>query len=212
MTIRKLIYSTIIAVGAAIGFSGSAAAKEFSFDKYHDEITELTVDENVMTPKVPQKHLLAVKNAMRDLSKKFQNYGFEVGGVRGGEVVVATIPVEKVFAPNDTVIHSWADVTLGKFLPHLAEPDFYKVLVTVHSDNTGTEEYLNTLTVTRAEAIVDWFEAHSVATDGIVPYGIGMDENIADNNSRASRAANRRIEIYFIPGPVMLEWAKAGKL
>jgi flagellar motor protein MotB len=59
---------------------------------------------------------------------------------------------------------------------------------------------------------VDWFEAHSVATDGIVPYGIGMDENIADNNSRASRAANRRIEIYFIPGPVMLEWAKAGKL
>ena len=183
-----------------------------SIEKYHEDIAEMSVDANISSPDVPKKYVDAVAARMADLCARLKKSGFDADAKeRGGLVVTLTIPAIDLFAPNDTLVAPRAVKPLMAISRHLKVPDYYKVLVTVHSDDTGTEEYLNQLTRSRADAIVDWLGNHEVDTDGIVPYGMGFDEPMSVEPSRSARALNRRVEIYFIPGPQMIENVKTGR-
>lgn len=189
-------------------FGGSKS----SIDKYHEEISEMSVDANIASPDVQKKFVQPVRERMADLCARLKKSGFDAdANERGGLVVTVSIPAIDLFAPNDTVVAPRGVKPLMALSRHLKVPDYYKVLVTVHSDDTGTEEYLNQLTRSRADAIISWLESQGIKTDGIVPYGMGFDEPLSVDPSRAARALNRRVEIYFIPGPQMIENIKAGR-
>lgn len=186
----------------------SLAAKS-SIEKYHEEIAEMSIDANIASPEVPKKLTEAVKAKMTDLCARLKKSGFDADtDERGGLVVALTIPVADLFIPNDTIVAPHGVKPLMALSRHLKVPDYYKVLVAVHSDDTGSEEYLNQLTTSRADAIVNWFETQGVKTEGIIPYGMGFDEPFSVEPSRAARALNRRVEIYFVPGPEMFEALK----
>lgn len=189
-----------------------AASAKSNIEKYHDEIAEMSVDANLASPEVPKKHVAEVKNRMADLLARLKKAGFEADAdERDGLVVAVTIPVSDFFLPNDTLIAPHGVKPLMTLSRHLRVPDYYKVLVTVHSDDTGTEEYLNQLTRARADNIVAWFDKQGYKTEGVIPYGMGFDEPISVEPSRAARALNRRVEIYFVPGPQMIDNVKAGR-
>lgn len=183
-----------------------------SIEKYHEDIAEMSVDANISSPDIPKKYVAAAAEKMADLCARLKKSGFDAdANERGGLVVTVTIPAIDLFAPNDTLVAPRAVKPLMALARHIKVPDYYKVLVTVHSDDTGTEEYLNLLTRSRADAIVEWFGSHEVDTDGIVPYGMGFDEPLSVEPSRSARALNRRVEIYFVPGPQMIDNLKAGR-
>lgn len=190
----------------------AAVSAKTAMEKYHEEIAELSVDANLASPDVPKKHVEEVKTRMADLLARLKKSGFEADAdERDGLVVAVTIPVSELFLPNDTLIAPHGVKPLMTLSRHLRVPDYYKVLVTVHSDDTGTEEYLNQLTRARADNIVSWFEKQGYQTDGVIPYGMGFDEPVSVEPSRAARALNRRVEIYFVPGPQMITNVKAGR-
>ncbi len=90
--------------------------------------------------------------------------------------------------------------------------DNYKVVVAVHSDNTGDEMYADRLTSDRANAIDEYyFHASGDKETGIIPYGLGSDEPVAPNSGRANREKNRRVEIYFVPTAELIEKIKRNK-
>lgn len=183
-----------------------------SIEKYHDEIAEMSVDANLVSPDVQKKYVEQVKERMADLCARMKKSGFDADiNERGGLVVAVTVPVAELFLPNDTLVAPHGVKPLMTLSRHLKVPDYYKVLITVHSDDTGTEEYLNQLTRSRADNIVRWFEDQGIKTEGIVPYGMGFDEPVSVEPSRTARAQNRRIEIYFVPGPQMIENVKSGR-
>ena len=181
-------------------------------NRYHDEIAELSVDDNVQSPEVPKKAMTKVKEKQTALTAALTKKGLKVERMRNDLVRIVTVPVAELFAPNDTVLSLNASQTLDIMVPHLKVADMYKVLVLVHSDDTGSEEYLNHLTESRSQAIVDYFGKKRIATEGIIPYGYGTDEPLASNDTQKNRALNRRVDFYFIPGPEMIERAKNGVL
>lgn len=198
-------------IAGLIAFPLLSEAKT-SIEKYHEDIAEMSVDANISSLDIPKKYITAATERMADLCARLKKSGFDADAKeRGGLVVTVTIPVIDLFAPNDTLVAPRAVKPLMAIARHLKVPDYYKVLVTVHSDDTGTEEYLNQLTRSRADAIVEWLGNHEVDIDGIVPYGMGFDEPFSVEPSRAARALNRRVEIYFVPGPQMIENIKAGR-
>lgn len=202
--------SKILVIGALAVMPVSALAKS-SIEKYHEEIAEMSVDANLVSPEVPKKFVEQVKARMADLCARLKKANLDAdANERGGLVVAVTIPAADVFAPNDTLVAPYGVKPLMTLSRHLKVPDYYKVLVTVHSDDTGTEEYLNQLTRARADAIVGWFENQGIHTEGIIPYGMGFDEPFSVEPSRSARARNRRIEVYFVPGPQMIENVKSG--
>ncbi len=73
--------------------------------------------------------------------------GCTVDAIRNREVLVVTIPASKLFGPNQTELLESAGRFLEPFRRYLKEPDMYRVLVVMHTDNTGSEAYRENLTV-----------------------------------------------------------------
>ena len=138
--------------------------------------------------------------------------GCTVDAIRNREVLVVTIPANKLFGPNQTELLESASRFLEPFKRYLKESDMYRVLVVMHTDNTGSEAYRENLTVERAEAVADWFETSGVNTDYLFPFAMSDDIPLVPNNTFENRDRNRRLEIYLVPGEQMIEKAKKGRI
>lgn len=138
--------------------------------------------------------------------------GCTVETFRNKEVLLITIPAEKLFSPNSTVLRESASSLLAPLKRYLKEPDMYRVLMVMHTDNTGSEAYRDMLTEKRSQAVADWFEEQGSDTEYLFPYAYGDDMPLVKNNSMVNRAKNRRLEVYLVPGKKMLEQAKKGRI
>ena len=162
-----------------------------------------------------------------DLIRKFQEkegrnrlYGREynskngctVETYRNKEVLLVTIPASALFAPNDTVLRKSAATLLSPLRRYLKEPDMYRVLMVMHTDNTGSELYREQLTEKRSQAVHEWFVNQGADTSYLFPYAFGDDMPLVENNSMSNREKNRRLEVYLMPGKKMLEQAKKGRI
>ncbi|MEX3854097.1 outer membrane protein OmpA-like peptidoglycan-associated protein [Paraburkholderia youngii] len=66
-----------------------------------------------------------------------------------------------------------------------------------HTDNTGSLQYNQTLSVNRAQSVTGYLTQRGIAPQRLSATGMGPNQPIADNNTEAGRAANRRVEIYL---------------
>jgi outer membrane protein OmpA-like peptidoglycan-associated protein len=66
-----------------------------------------------------------------------------------------------------------------------------------HTDSTGSDAYNQTLSVNRAQSVVNYLGTHGVAPQRLSAEGVGSAQPVADNNTEAGRAQNRRVEIYL---------------
>ena len=164
------------------------------------------IEENINTPKVGTKQLPKLTAAMAQLERTLKSAGYAATRVRSGEVVLVTIPCSELFAPNSTSLKKTDGSKLSALVPYVKRTDNYKVVIAVHADNTGDASYADAITADRATAIDEFFYHRNSNTDtGIIPYGIGADEPVKPNTGVRNRAANRRVEIYFIPTSAFIE-------
>lgn len=140
------------------------------------------------------------------------NSGCNVESLRNREVLLVTIPASKLFGPNSRSLLPSASTYLAPFRRYLKDPDMYRVLIVMHTDNTGDEQYRSELTSARADAVFDWFMKTGSDTRYLFPYSLSDDMPLKPNTSVADRAANRRLEIYLVPGTKMIEQAKKGRI
>ncbi|MDH6148012.1 OmpA family protein [Paraburkholderia tuberum] len=80
-----------------------------------------------------------------------------------------------------------------------AHPD-KRILVAGHTDNVGDPDSNLKLSTARAEAVRDWLiEASGIPATQFAIQGYGDTRPLADNNTQAGRAKNRRVEITLVP-------------
>lgn len=153
------------------------------------------------------------KEARNKLLSKFNgNDGCSVENFRNKEVLLITIPAKLLFAPNETLLNDKAPDYLSPFKRYLRQPDTYRVLLVMHTDNTGSPQYRDDITEERVESIFEYFEQQGNDTSFLFPYAMSDEMPIFDNDSQKNRDANRRLEIYLMPGKKMLEQAKKGRI
>lgn len=183
--------------------SGTAAVHAQSIDPL-----ELSVDENIATPEVPRKAKAYVTTAIDQLRRHFVKGGYTVEVLRDGEVLEITLPCSDLFGAGSVELKPKAADLLQPFRTVVREPSRYKILVAVHTDDTGDEQYTDSISAARANAIDDclWQLAGENDTN-VIPYGIGKDEPRVSNATRAGRAANRRVEFFIVPDTGLLEMA-----
>ena len=191
----------------------SSWEKERASDKTgHIDITQLTLDENLSIPDLG-KQARKIRTAQSREMKRLQKARLsDLKLIRNYEVLKATLSASNLFLPNDTVLSDRADIYLRPFLAALRVPDFYHVMLVMHSDDTGSEAYSLDLTRARAHAVRDWFTRNGGNTDFVVIYEAGAFDPIASNETLEGRARNRRLDIYLIPGEKMVDMARRGEL
>ena len=177
-------------------------------DEY--DIYDLSLDENLMLPEIKnEKQADKIQDFQLDMAVAFKKSNYDVEIMRDDEVIIVTIPASQLFDANDTLLNKVGEERLKPFLRMVKNPGFYKMLLVMHSDNTGSEVYTLNLTRQRVNAIFDWFDENG-SVDYVVPYALGDTDPILDNNSVENRKRNRRLEIYLVPEKTMIQQAKKG--
>jgi outer membrane protein OmpA-like peptidoglycan-associated protein len=83
----------------------------------------------------------------------------------------------------------------------LAYPDL-KLDVDGYTDSIGSDEYNQTLSDRRAEAVRDYLVTSGVSMNNVAARGMGKADPIADNSTAAGRQLNRRVEM-IVSGDVI---------
>jgi outer membrane protein OmpA-like peptidoglycan-associated protein len=83
----------------------------------------------------------------------------------------------------------------------LAYPDL-KLQIEGYTDSIGSDEYNQTLSEKRAEAVRDYIVSSSVPINNVSAQGMGKADPVADNSTAAGRKLNRRVEM-IVSGDVI---------
>lgn len=75
-------------------------------------------------------------------------------------------------------------------------PEIVDLTVVGHTDNIGTEEYNNALSLRRAQSVVGYLKANGLGHVSFMQLGQGESQPVADNSTKEGRALNRRVEIF----------------
>lgn len=161
---------------------------------------ELSLEENIEVPEIPAKNKETVREINDNLRNSLERAGIKTSKLRQGEVLIISIPCSRLFRANENEISTEGQKLLQKFSFLDSYQTKYKLLIAVHTDDTGDESYADIITADRANALDDFFTMR-LGLDKmiIIPYGIGRDEPLVTNDSIKNRAHNRRVEIYLVP-------------
>ena len=207
----------ILALFASLALPLSAKDDEFfeALLKSYDEFDHYTdnFDANLEFPPVPKKEKGEVKKYMKRLREDLEKKGYRVQTVRSDEVLLVTLPLGDLFLPNETTLwQGRSSRKLDPLKPFFEDPNMFKILFIVNSDNTGSQDYNLDLSEQRADAFIAWIESFAHEDLVITDYAAGDQDPVEPNNTYTGRAANRRVEFYFIPGPQLINLAHQKKL
>lgn len=111
------------------------------------------------------------------------------------------IPSDLSFDSGRYDIKPALHAVLDRFATTLNQNPVTTVRIIGHTDNVGSDAVNNPLSVNRAAATRDYLVSRGVASSRISIDGRGEHEPVADNNTAAGRAKNRRVEIFVAEAP-----------
>ncbi|MDE6538062.1 MAG: OmpA family protein [Muribaculaceae bacterium] len=214
---KSVTLSLLVSVAYCSPVWGQTAGKVQSHR--HEALDEMSFTEmiNSVVPDEKSADLIRRFQEKEARDRVLKSYGLNRNGCnvetyRNKEVLLITIPASKLFAPNSTELRADVDAYLAPLKRYLREPDMYRMLIVMHTDNTGSEEYREKITEERSTAVFDWFENQNLDTEYLFSYAYADELPLTENNSMSNRDKNRRLEIYLVPGSKMLEQAKKGRI
>ena len=128
-----------------------------------------------------------------------QSLGPDVGVVNTGNEIVVTMPQDILFATDSAALRPDLQSDLRTIAANLQRYPDSVVVVTGHTDSTGTAAHNQALSERRADAVAGVLISSGVPARRIQAVGAGQTQPIASNGSASGRAQNRRVEITIRP-------------
>jgi outer membrane protein OmpA-like peptidoglycan-associated protein len=126
----------------------------------------------------------------QDLSSKNINYFNEKAVALGKTFILKNINFD--FAKY--TLQSVSYVELKKVVVLLQQNPSYHIEIAGHTDNIGNKSSNILLSQNRAKAVRDYLVSQKIAADRVSFVGFGSSKPIANNETEAGRAKNRRVE------------------
>jgi len=112
--------------------------------------------------------------------------------VKGKTVVLRGVNFEF----NKATLTKYSEKILWKaYNAMIANPDV-QVIITGHTDNVGSQEYNQALSLRRAQSVKNWLVQNGIESSRMRTVGKGENEPVASNETGNGRLENRRIEFY----------------
>ena len=131
------------------------------------------------------------------LNEKLRGTGVDVA--RKGDNITLNMPGNVTFAFNSANIDPQFYPVLNDVAAVLREYNQTVVEVAGHTDNIGSEEVNQRLSEQRANSVGNYLIGQGLVRERFEIIGMGKNYPIADNNTDAGRALNRRVEIRVLP-------------
>jgi adhesin transport system outer membrane protein len=115
---------------------------------------------------------------------------------------VVPISSDALFALNSSELNSSAIGRLDELLQKIrTTPKVVEVRIEGHTDNSGSDAINLPLSKARANRVKDYLVLNGLELTNIQVEGYGASRPVADNNTEAGRATNRRVEVVVIRRP-----------
>ncbi len=95
---------------------------------------------------------------------------------------------------NKTTLKSESFIELNKVVNFLDENPTIEIEIAGHTDNKGTDEYNQTLSQGRSQAVVDYLVTQNINRSRLTAHGYGESKPIDTNDTVEGQANNRRVE------------------
>lgn len=133
----------------------------------------------------------------RELRRQTAGTGVDV--IRQGDDILLRMPSGITFDVDRYDIKPQFQTTLNEVAQTLNTYNQTYIDVLGHTDSTGSDAYNQGLSERRAQSVASYLSMRGVSSARIATRGYGESMPIADNNTEAGRAANRRVEIKVVP-------------
>ena len=132
--------------------------------------------------------------------------------VNGLKAIKVTFESGILFDFNKSSLKAEAKASLDKFAAEMADLPETNINVYGHTDNVGTAAANKKVSQQRADAVAKYLHKKGIANDRMLAEGLSFDFPVAENDTEAGRAQNRRVEIYISANEEMVKEAEEGKL
>ena len=166
-------------IGAAVG-SGTGALIGRKMDKQQQELEA------------------QLKNAQIEQVKDSNNL----------QAIKVTFENGILFAINSSQLNASSKADLNKLAQNLVQNPETNVQVFGYTDNTGSQQLNERLSLQRAESVVNYLVSDGVRSSRVSAKGFGWNDPVASNATPEGRAQNRRVEIYITAAPEMIQNAQ----
>ena len=166
-------------VGAAVG-SGAGALVGRKMDKQQAELEE------------------QLKNAQIEKVKDSNNL----------QAIKVTFENGILFAINSSQLNATSKQELNQLAQNLIQNPETNIQVFGYTDNTGSQQLNERLSLQRAESVANYLMSDGVKSSRVSVKGFGWNDPVASNATPEGRAQNRRVEIYITASPQMIEQAQ----
>ena len=188
-------------VGAALG-AGTGALVGNAMDKQKDALEkELAQVQNEADAN--KRAIAANSQAINDIKVEMVKDSNNLDAIKlvMGDAVL--------FPTGSYTLSAAADATLSRVAYNLSQFPDTDVTVVGFTDNTGSEQLNQTLSLERAESVEKYLEQQGIAASRLKAIGRGWNDPVASNATAAGRAQNRRVEIYITANKAMIEKAQS---
>jgi len=132
-----------------------------------------------------------------------------VTDANGLKAVKVTFDSGILFASNKSILNASSKTALTKFAKILVENPTMDIAIMGHTDNTGSLELNQNLSQSRAQSVADYLNSKGMTNSQLKEVvGKNYSEPVADNSTKAGRAANRRVEVYMYASEKMIKEAE----
>jgi outer membrane protein OmpA-like peptidoglycan-associated protein len=138
-----------------------------------------------------------VDNQEAELRKSMNGTGVEVQ--RNGDALTLVMPGSITFATGKNDIQPAFYRTLGQLSTSFRNYPNNNLIITGHTDSTGSTDTNMALSNRRADAVAEYLRANGVQGSRINAIGMGSSKPVASNSTADGRAQNRRVEISLLP-------------
>lgn len=169
-----------------------------------------TTAEDMLTESIPDD----ANVSLNDLSEQVyslqtynESFTVPVGTLIEEEHATITLASDILFDFDSADLHDDAEEVIQATGDELSRVEGGNLLIVGHTDDQSSEEYNQTLSEERAEAVLSQLEnlADLSHFDSIETEGRAFHEPIASNDDEEGQALNRRVELHFTPPAELIE-------
>lgn len=131
---------------------------------------------------------------------------------RVGEGIKITFDSGLLFDVDSDNLRSETKNNLTELAETLKKYENTNILIEGHTDNTGSNEYNQALSVKRAKSVEQFLADQGVKGARLSTSGYGEAQPIASNDTQAGRQENRRVEVAIFANKKMQRMAEKGEL
>lgn len=131
------------------------------------------------------------------LRKQLRGSGVSIQ--RDGDKINLIMPGNITFATNSANINTNFISVLNSVVLVLEEYNKTLVVVSGHTDSSGSEQHNQKLSEARASSVASYLREQKIISDRLEVIGFGESQPVADNKTSEGRELNRRVEITLLP-------------